>query len=136
MTGKSPFLYQGRDWHSYRWCVAEAFDALDQFHDFCLAQGWRESEEPAEAIEAFLPALLDLGQEVVWRLDLAATDTLPPTEASASLKQGWTRFEMDQCAQTLQIELASLGDAPGSQGLASLLMLASTLKNYLKRLDQ
>ena len=36
MSSKPSEIYQGSDWLTYRWTVAQAFDTLDRIRDLCL----------------------------------------------------------------------------------------------------
>ena len=36
MSAKPVEIYQGSDWLTYRWSVAQAFDSLDRIRDLCL----------------------------------------------------------------------------------------------------
>ncbi len=101
-------LYQGRDWLTYRWTVADVFDALDRMHDLCVGHDWTAEETTAGKESSLLPALLDFACDLACSVATACADTIPANAFWGNLKHRWLCFEIRLWTRILADQIASL----------------------------
>lgn len=134
MSTRKPFLYQGHDWSSSRWTVAEAYELLDRLSDLCLAPAWRESAVEAEQKEALRNLLSDLLDEGRLYLMNVFADTIAPQQRTPLPQHYLACFEADQLYLAMADRAYGLG-AGESFDLPSFLQLLQRLRVSLKRMD-
>src|ERR1700678_1982730 len=91
MSANKPVeMYQGSDWLTYRWPVAQAFDTLDRIRDLCLqmpvamgaapaAPGMDQPryEIPDDDIADMFGYIVELCDDLAGELDTVAADLSP-----------------------------------------------------------
>src|ERR1700691_5921381 len=94
-------IYQGSDWLTYRWTVAQAFDTLDRIRDLCLQMpvaaggsgpGEPRFEMPDEEIADMVGYVVELCDDLAGELDCAQADLAPVIHGG--FPHAWTAFEM------------------------------------------
>lgn len=86
MPAKQTHLYQGRDWLTYRWTIAEAFDAVDRMHDLCISQEWADAEVLADIDSSILSLLVDFSGDLYGYVLTACADTIPASALFGSVQ--------------------------------------------------
>lgn len=129
-------MFQGRDWASYRWTVAEAFDTLDRLHDLGLCQGWTDEPDLADDSFCFIPDLMGLCEELACQMKLVYADVLCDGDAAPTLQQKWAMMEAEALVNELSEKIQTLWSNETTQDFSALVILTSSLKALLKRLDQ
>lgn len=71
-------VYQGHDWQTRRYAVAQAYDTLDQIRELLalLASGSDDDSETA-AMRGIPAAIADLCHDLMGEIELALTDMTP-----------------------------------------------------------
>jgi hypothetical protein len=134
MTAKAPVFYQGSDWFTHRWTIAQAYETLDRIHDLCRCRAWdRVSAHSREAVEAMkgINALCDM-----LEAEMAIAEADLKLFAKSNAAQGWAAIEarLHLCALRQQVtrqpsvELFLLFE--------TVLALAARLRATLKQMDQ
>lgn len=136
MRSQAPQMYQGRDWASYRWTVAEAFDTLDRMHDLSLCQGWTDEPDLAETAMAFIPDLMGLYEELGCQLKIVFADILGEASQPQTLPQHWAMMEAQALHAELGEKITGLWENEATQSFSSLVVLTSLIKAQLKKMDQ
>lgn len=145
MPSKPTEIYQGSDWLTYRWTVAQAFDTLDRIRDLCLqmpvnAGGALPASQPRfdipeEDIADMFGYVVELCDDLAGELDCAHADLAPLLQ---NLPQAWTAFEMRLHLRNMRA--AALKEAASAAPLQSppdpILLYAGRIKTLLKQIDQ
>jgi len=146
MPSKPAEIYQGSDWLTYRWSVAQAFDTLDRVRDLCLqmpvAVGGTAGKEPArfeapaEDIADMFGYVVELCDDLTGELDIVHADIVPPTQAN--IMQAWIAFEMrlHLCELRRRALKETEVSMPPPGPPDEILALASRIKALLKQIDQ
>lgn len=136
MTEKSRPLYQGRDWVTSRWSVAEALGALDHVHDLCLYG--QEGPEPESRNERFaiLQAVYGLTERLIAQCSIAQAESIPAGSATGSFSHLWSCLEVNQSLKAIKEKLTELSDEASREVHGEIALLALDLKASLRRLDQ
>jgi hypothetical protein len=150
MSASKPIeMYQGSDWLTYRWPVAQAFDTLDRIRDLCLqmpvamaaphaASGMDRPrfEIPDEEIADMFGYIVELCDDLAGELDTVHADLCPVMQGN--MAQSWSAFEMRLHLRDLRgaalKETASA--APSHRPPDAILALAARIKTLLKQIDQ
>ena len=146
MTPKPVEIYQGSDWLTYRWTVAQAFDTLDRIRDLCLQMpvsagmappvGQPRFEIPDEEVADIFGYAVELCDDLAGELDTVHADLAP--QIKCSLPQSWTAFEMRLHLKDMRA--AALKEAASSAPLHAppdpILAHSGRIKLLLKQIDQ
>jgi len=139
-------IYQGSDWLTYRWTVAQAFDTLDRIRDLCLQMpvnvaggsslaGQPRFDIPEEDIADMFGYVVELCDDLTGELDCVHADL---ASLLRSLPQAWTAFEMR--LHLLEMRQAALKEASSSAPLQAapdpILTHAGRIRALLKQIDQ
>lgn len=127
-------LYQGRDWLTYRWAVAEAYDALDRFHDLCISQEWLDTTGLEDIENAILPLLHDFVYDLATMMAMACADTLPATKYSCDLQHGWHNVEIQWWLKLLSKHITNLPEQ-SPPNFESITLVLVELKRLVGALD-
>ena len=144
-AAKSVEIYQGSDWLTYRWSVAQAFDTLDRVRDLCLQMPVSASGagvpshphfEPDEEIADMFGYIVELCDDLAGEIDTVHADLA--TLLLGSMPHSWLAFEM-------RLHLKDMRTAAYKEAAAAtplqvppdpILTLASRIKLLLKQIDQ
>ena len=140
-------MYQGSDWLTYRWPVAQAFDTLDRIRDLCLqipvaVPGEQKTSAldphydiPDEEIGEVFGYIVELCDDLGGELDTAHADLYPVIQGNAG--HLWMMFEMLlhlrdlRAAAVKESSTAALHMPPDA-----ILTRAAKIKAQLKQIDQ
>src|SRR5579863_5257090 len=137
-------IYQGSDWLTYRWSVAQAFDTLDRIRDLCLqmpvAAGGSAPhatqprfEVPDEDVADMFGYVVELCDDLAGELDTAHADLTPVLQGN--LPHSWTAFEMRLHLKDMRA--SAFKEAAATTPLQAppdpILALASRIKVLLKQ---
>lgn len=137
MPSEMQRLFQGRDWTTARFSVAEAFDTLDRLNDLCVCKSVPDDDEGEETeAVAFYRALFGLVEGLTAQLKLVAADTIPSAAPAGPFEQAWAAVEIDRALQDLKNKLHALASGQPSNSADSALFVIFRLKTGLKKLDQ
>lgn len=136
VDAKTTPLFQGRDWVTSRWSMAEAFDTLDHIHDLCVCFGWNDSEGGYENHFEAIPNLMALTDDLRGHLAVAVADTIPHGRSASSFEHLWMCFEIEQIFEDIVTKVTDLADDEAHSPLGTMALLASRLKDELKKMDQ
>lgn len=133
MGVKALDIYQGDDWFTHRWSVAQAFDTLDRLQDLCSRQPWGQESAVPDA-ESMLCGIGDLCDDLAAELAAVEADLQPFLRHN--LPQRWQAFELRLYMGELRRLLT--GDAPMEKGhfLDQVSLYVCHIKESLKQLDQ
>lgn len=147
MTAKPVEIYQGSDWLTYRWSVAQAFDTLDRVRDLCLqipgaaGAGPGKSaapryEMPDEEIADLFGYIAELCDDLTGEIDAVLADLF--FQMQSSLANRWLAFEMRLYLGDLRTRAVreAESDAHEGQPLEAIMTLAGRIKSLLKQIDQ
>jgi len=127
-------IYQGRDWFSYRWTVAQAFDALDHIHDLCLyTQGHDAPDGNADDLSP-LPYLEDMCAVLGAHLSLLYADTIPTDQVQSRFTAKWQCFEARQTFDMLCENVAEI-TSTAEKDIQPIMTHTLALKEYIKKID-
>lgn len=100
-------LYQGRDWRTFRWLIAEILEALDRMHDLCVAQDLPQ-EQMAVADQPLLLILYDCAIDIAASITTACAETIQQNTRMGTLQQRWLFVELQFWADMLIEQIAGL----------------------------
>ena len=135
MGVKALELYQGSDWMTYRWPVAQAYDTLDRLRDLCLQRSVVPSQHGAP--EELLEVVADLADDLAAELASAHADLLPFLQNNVAHR--WAAFEMQLYLGEIRELAMPPSGAPifiAAEFYDNLLLLLGRIKDILKRIDQ
>ena len=104
MPPKPVEIYQGSDWPTYRWSVAQAFDTLDRIRDPCLqmpvmmgsvpvgADQPRYMKFPMRKIADMFGYIIELCDDLMVELDTIQADLSGAMKGNPA--HAWLAFEM------------------------------------------
>ncbi|HUY68332.1 MAG TPA: hypothetical protein VMV79_03420 [Alphaproteobacteria bacterium] len=139
-------LYQGNDWLTYRWPVAQAFDTLDRIRDLCLqipvagapgpAMAPPRYDLPAEEIADLFHYVAELCDDLAGELDAVQADL--SAYLAKSFAQRWLAFEMRlNLGELRRHTVQAMGGVAPTNALAGILVaLATRIKALLRQIDQ
>lgn len=147
MGAKASQLYQGADWLTYRWSVAQAFDTLDRLHDLCICRARDQFTDLSQLRvdqshdtdihledSDVLAGMSDLCDDLMSELAFAEADMQPIIRSNFNLH--WATFEMGVYLCEIR-KITSLHNHEKPQNsFDELLALIMRIKENLKRLDQ
>jgi hypothetical protein len=139
-------IFQGSDWLTYRWTVAQAFDTLDRIRDLCLQMpvsaagsapaGQPHFDIPEEDIADMFGYVVELCDDLTGELDCVHADLAPPL--AGSLPHAWFAFEM--WLHLREMRAMALKEANSAAPLQALpdpiLAYAGRIRALLKQIDQ
>jgi len=142
-------VYQGNDWITYRWSVAQAFDTLDRLRDLChhapaltnvlsqaIGGGAPRYEITDDGAMNVFGGLVELCDDLSGELDAAQADLSPYLQNDVS--QRWLGFEMrlhlNEMRQTALHEYQS--PDPSNAVIDTISNLATRIGDLLKQIDQ
>lgn len=146
MGEKALEVYQGDDWLTYHWPVAQMFDTLDRVRDLCrrlpaaakhgLDMGlsrYETSEDPGGDLFACIAELCD---GLLGELDAVLADLFAPTQCAPASR--WAGFEMRlHIADMRAIASASRPSLQAADAdIDAIAALAARLRDLLKQIDQ
>jgi hypothetical protein len=148
MPPKPVEMFQGSDWLTYRWSVAQACDTLDRIRDLCLqmpvaARGSRAVavppggfDIPDEEIADLFGYIAELCDDLGGELDAVHADLLPQLQKNVAHR--WMAFEMHQHLRHLRQNAVKQAEstAPSHAPPDEILALAARIKALLKQIDQ
>jgi hypothetical protein len=127
-------LYQGHDWFTYRWPVAQAFDTIDRLQDLCLCRIGGPSTDSREDSTALMSSLALLLDDLQAELTTAQAALLG-APAQRSFEMYWMGFEMDLTLKAIQAQTESVA-ASACDVFEAIRLHLTKIKNALKTLDQ
>ena len=150
MNEKAMDVYQGDDWFTYRWAVAQVFDTLDRMREVCghapmpVTEAVRVSGskmplyEPAdeEMLEDMFGCIAGLCDDLSGELDAALADLFWSTHHAT--QQRWMGFEIQLHLNSIR-QQAYEARANADLRLAALdqiVALTSRMRDLLKQIDQ
>lgn len=136
MNTPSSSIRQGRDWSTSRASVAELLNTIDMMHDFCVLQDTDEDLISAENGLPIHPTLTILCNHMTSEASLAYPDTIPTTQHSFDLTQGWTHFEMQHYLREIVQKISNISEETTIQKISSIIPLLKHVKLILRQLDQ
>jgi hypothetical protein len=147
MSAKPVEIYQGSDWLTYRWPVAQAFDTLDRIRDLCLQMpvtagrpgpdvGRLPYEIPDEDIADMFGYIVELCDDLTGELDTVTADLFPFLRGTTS--HLWISFEMRLHLRDLRACALKEASAktPSHAPPDTITTLATRIKALLKQVDQ
>jgi hypothetical protein len=140
-------MYQGSDWLTYRWPVAQAFDTLDRIRDLCLqlpvavpgelrpASLEPGYEVPDEEIGEVFGYIVELCDDLGGELDTVHADLYPVMQGNVA--HLWTAFEMMLHLRDLRAEAVKESSTVETHTPPdAILTRAARIKALLKQIDQ
>lgn len=134
MSHSSSPLFQGRNWFTYRWSIAEAFDALDRFHDLCLSQEWLETSGMEEIETTVLPILQDFTNDLTCMLAIACADTTQTSKYLCDIQHGWHYIEIQWWMKLLVKHISALPEQ-SPPNFESITLVIAELKRLVGAID-
>ncbi len=131
-----PLLYQGRDWISSRWSVAETLDTLDRIHDLCLEKDLHDSPGAAARRFFVLKTLHSLAETLTHQCAIAVADLIPTASATGGLTHLWNGRETARLLKELKANLFELSAEGSEKSFGATAFSAVKLKSILKKMDQ
>ena len=145
MRGKTE-IYQGSDWLTYRWTIAQAFDTLDRIRDLCLQMplipstsppaGQPRFEVPEEDIADLFGYIVELCDDLGGEMDTAHADLAPLLHSN--MAHSWSAVEMR--IHLKELRARALKEASENTALVGppdmVLTLTAKIKTLLKQIDQ
>lgn len=156
MADSAPELYQGSDWLTYRWPVAQMFDTLDRIRDLCHSAArpgvtpklmsapnplfdkvFDQTEE--EAPDLFL-CIAELCDDLMADLDAVLADLFSFLQNNAA--HGWMGFEMrlhlrEMRENALIRHMALSQDTKSdANNVDEITALAARIRDLLRAIDQ
>jgi hypothetical protein len=150
MGEKAPEIYQGGDWLTYRWAVAQAFDTLDRIRDLCQhapqhfgsvlpqlsGSGLPRYDMQDDDMTDMFAGIVELCDDLSGELDAVQAELSPYTHSSITTR--WMGFEMrlhlNDMRQAALYEHQSLD--PSTTAIDSIAALAARIRDLLKHIDQ
>ena len=146
-------VYQGNDWITYRWSVAQMFDTLDQIRELCgltpgvyAAPGLPSTgkagalavpagNEPESQVE-MLSLLLSLCDDLAGELDIVLADLFFLLQPAPVLQ--WKGFEIRLHQAQLREQCLSEDNAAGvsKNTIDAIIALTLRMRDLLKQIDQ
>jgi hypothetical protein len=135
MLPKPSAQYQGNDWFTQRWSVAQAFDSLDRMREVCLFNNDGDDRRLMEARHEMLAVMAELIDDLTGELALAEADLQPVLEAQ--MPALWTFFEMHLSLDMIRrlTSPMTLSMPETSDLFDHLLQLVTQIKDGLKKVD-
>ncbi len=149
MIAKPAEIYQGSDWLTYRWSVAQAFDTLDRIRDLCLqmpvasgappgapGSGQPGYDVPEEEVADVFGYIAELCDDLTGELDAVHADLFPVIKSNAA--HMWLMFEVQQHVKDLHRRAAreAQSEHPAQSPPDAIVALAARVKTILKQIDQ
>lgn len=150
MGEKAIQLYQGNDWLTYRWSVAQVFDTLDRVREVCShapvalsisvvtsATGMpRYDLNDDELMADIFGCLVELCDDLAGEIDAVLADLFAPESRATSLR--WLGFEMQLHLQAFrqQVLLERQSVTPAPDTIDRLMNLVTRMRDILKNIDQ
>lgn len=136
MKQSTPPFYQGRDWVSSRWAIAETFDTLERIHDLCLCRDVSQSADTSEETFAILQAIHGLVETLSGQCANAMADVIPTKTPVGAFEQLWLCQEIGQELLEMKQSILELSIEDSGQAFSEIALLALSLKSAFKKLDQ
>ncbi len=134
MGVKALEIYQGSDWFTYRWPVAQAYDTLDRVHDLCLCRSWDRTSSQASEVTEVLSGIGDLCDDLAAELAAVEADLLPFIQND--MTQRWVAFEMRLYLNEIRQKVAQPPLTEPAYFFDQLVLVTARIKDALKHLDQ
>jgi hypothetical protein len=149
MPAKAMDVYQGNDWLTYRWSVAQAFDTLDRIYDLCRhvptitsrlpqapGSGLPRYEIAEQEIVDMFGCIAELCDDLSGELDAVQADLFSYSQPMTV--QRWMGFEMHlHLRQMRQIAWSEhAAEEPSNIALDTLVALNARIRDLLKQIDQ
>jgi hypothetical protein len=148
MGEKALEVYQGNDWLTYRWPVAQMFDTLDRVRDLChsTTHVGALSHLPATPMPRFDMAederldlfvcIIELCDDLSGELDAVQADLFPHLQKDVAHR--WMGFEMRlHLNEMRQVALTEhRAPDPTDNATDTILALASRIRDLLRSIDQ
>ncbi len=127
-------LYQGSDWTTHRWPVAQAFDTLERLQDLCLCRADVKeglfAEDPAE----LLNDIKDLCDDLAADLTAVEAELFPVLQSR--MAHWWLTFEMRHYLNEIRQKAKQSSLSFSEVLFDGILARVKHIKNALRRLDQ
>lgn len=150
MGNRAVQFYQGSDWLTYRWSVAQLFDTLDRMREVCshssiqlgagsvAVQGTptpRYESTEDEALTDILGYLIELCDDLSGELDAVLADLLPYMQTP--LLQRWIGFEMQLHLRSIREHALYEHQAqePSPTVVDTIVALTTRMRDLLKKID-
>jgi hypothetical protein len=148
MALKAPEIYQGGDWMTYRWSVAQVFDTLDRMRELTHtptphvlpnlhgAALFQDEDLQDEEMADMFAGIVDLCDNLSGELDIVFADIIP--QHGNAVMQRWTGFELrlhlnsirQQALQEHQVS------EPSTAVMDAIAARSSRMRDLLKQIDQ
>lgn len=149
MTERARDVFQGNDWLTYRWPVAQAFDTLDRIRDLCHSAAHIGGSLPQ--LQISMPSqheitddnhldlyvcLLELCDSLSGEMDSVHADIL--SFLPKDIKYRWMGFEMRlHLVEMRHVALMEHQDPHADRHATdTILALASRIRDLLRQIDQ
>jgi hypothetical protein len=133
MGAKSFELYQGSDWMTYRWTVAQAFETLDRMREVCMPLLPQDLEAEPYAYDS-LGLIADLSDDLFSEFEIVTADLFPVLQANVAHR--WAVVEMRIHFDRLRLLCLEDHNNNAHDQLAQAADLLQKIKLLLKRIDQ
>ncbi len=145
-ANKPSEIFQGSDWLTYRWTVAQAFDTLDRIRDLCLQMpvnvsvpGGKDAprfEGPGEEVADMFGYIVELCDDLAGELDMVLADLF--SLVHGSINYGWVAVEMRMHLKDLRQRALKEAntESPLMAPPDATLDLAARIRTLLKQIDQ
>ena len=134
MSKRENPLYQGRDWFSYRWTIAQAFDAIERIYDLCLCATNEEKSARDDAENPLSSYLYDLSELLGCQLAIVYSDVIPSETSLAPPQLHWTCYETRQVFHEMHAMVLDFLQAKTNH-VEQIVTQCLQLKEYLKKID-
>ncbi|MGE3624255.1 MAG: hypothetical protein AB7H77_10360 [Bdellovibrionales bacterium] len=148
MSAKPVEIYQGSDWLTYRWPVAQAFDTLDRIRELCLQLPAAiaaastpgplqpHHEIPDEDIAEIFGYIVELCDDLAGEIDIIHADLFSYLQGSPL--QLWAAFEMRLHLRDLRVASykEATSDSPLHTPPETILGCVARIRILLKQVDQ
>lgn len=151
MGEKAIQLYQGSDWLTYRWSVAQVFDTLDRIREVCshapvalgiptgasaTANMPRYELAEDELAADFYGCLIELCDDLVGEMDAVLADLF--SAAHHTISQRWMGFELQIHLQACRQQAVQerQNPKPSPAVVDNIMALVMRMRDVLKHIDQ
>jgi hypothetical protein len=148
MASKTPEIYQGGEWMTYRWSVAQAFDTLDRLRELCHISAahvvpnlhgatlFQTDDLADERMADLFAGVIDLCDDFAGELDTLLADLIPSRPNDAVHR--WTGFEMRLHLSAIRQQALTEHHAsePSGAVLDTIAARVARMRDLLKQIDQ
>ena len=128
-------LYQGDDWYTTHWSVAQVYDTLEQMREICLLDEQGETEGEPQAQRDLLEAIADLTDDLDGELDIVGADLMPLIQKNLAARMAIFEAQayLDMLRRQLRPNVMSV--AFSATVFEDVARLVAAIKDVLKKID-